>query len=60
VGIKRNRDDNELNVRIAWKKELDRQPLPTDFPLSYIKNKEDCDGLLLEFFETSFGIKPLF
>ena len=78
LGLKRNRDDGEINVRIAWeataaesKKDQvveevsqttrveQRAPLPTDFPLSFIKNKDKCDSLLLEYFENQFGLKRL-
>jgi hypothetical protein len=59
LGIKRNRIDGDINVRIAWSEESDRQaPLPTYFPLSYIKNKEQADELLLEYFEDIFGVMP--
>lgn len=72
LGLKRNRDDGEINVRIAWKEtatesnkkdsvpeELSqttrverRVPLPTDFPLSFIKNQDKCDEYLLDYFES--------
>jgi hypothetical protein len=59
LGIKRNRIDGDINVRIAWSEESDRQvPLPTYFPLAYIKNKEQADELLLEYFEDIFGVMP--